>query len=86
MCSLCCGTSRAPTACHGCGYFKAPERPYGALPRYSTHEIGDSTELRDISFPVEATGVCRLDRDRHFAMQDAQAIAIFELPLASVDR
>ena len=40
----------------------------------------DSTELQDISFPVEA-GVCRLDRDRQFGMQDAQAIAIFELLL-----
>jgi len=80
VCSLCCGTSRAPTACHGCSYFKAPERRYGDLPRYSTQEMEDSTELQDISFPIEA-GVCRLDRDRQFGMQDAQAIAIFELLL-----
>ncbi len=80
VCSLCCGTSRAPTACHGCSYFKAPERRYGDLPRYSTQEMENSTELQDISFPVEA-GVCRLDRDRQFGMQDTQAIAIFELLL-----
>ena len=80
VCSLCCGTSRAPTACHGCGHFKAPERRYGDLPRYSTQEMEDSTKLQDISFPIEA-GVCRLDRDRQFGMHDAQAIAIFELLL-----
>ena len=45
VCSLCCGSSRAPTACRGCDYFKAPERRYGDLPRYSTQEMEDSTEL-----------------------------------------
>jgi hypothetical protein len=39
-----------------------------------------STLLQEISFPIEA-GVCRLDRERRFAMTDAQAIAIFELLL-----
>jgi hypothetical protein len=80
VCSLCCGTSRAPTACHGCGYFKAPERRYGDLPRYSTQEMDQSPELQALAFPVEAA-VCSLDRERHFTMQDAQAIAIFEVLL-----
>jgi hypothetical protein len=80
VCSLCCGTSRAPTACHGCGFYKAPVRRYGDLPRYSTQQMADSTELQGISFPVEA-GVCLLDRERQFALRDTQAIAIFELLL-----
>jgi hypothetical protein len=50
------------------------------LPRYSTQQMEDSTELQGISFPVEA-GVCLLDRERQFALQDAQAIAIFEILL-----
>jgi hypothetical protein len=80
VCSLCCGTSRALTACHGCSFYEAPERRYGELPRYSTKEMEDSTELREISFPVEAA-VCSLDRDHGFVLRDAQAIAIFELLL-----
>jgi hypothetical protein len=80
VCSLCCGTSRIPTACEGCTYYRAPERRYGDLPRYSAQEMGASAELRSISLPIEA-GVCQLDRERQFTMQDAQAIAIFELLL-----
>ena len=80
VCSFCCGTSREPTACCGCAFYKAPQRRYGDLPRYSTQEMEDSTELQEISFPVEA-GVCLLDRERQFALQDTQAIAIFELLL-----
>ncbi len=80
VCSLCCGTSRAPTACHGCSFYRAPERRYGDWPRYSTAEMEGSTELQKISFPVEAA-VCLLDRERRFALQDTQAIAIFELLL-----
>jgi len=80
VCSLCCGTSRAPTACHGCVFYKAPERRYSDLPRYSTQEMEDSTELQEISFPAEAA-VCLLDRERQFALQDTQAITIFEILL-----
>jgi hypothetical protein len=80
LCSLCCGTTRAPTVCHGCAYFKAPERRYCDLPRYSPREMEDSTELQEISFPVEA-GVCLLDREQQFGMLDAHAISIFELLL-----
>jgi len=80
VCSLCCGTSRQPTACDGCAFFKAPERRYDGLPRYSTQEMEDSTELQEISFPAEAA-VCLLDRERQFALQDTQAIAVFEVLL-----
>jgi hypothetical protein len=80
LCSLCCGTSRQPTACAGCSFYKAPERRYDGLPRYSPREMDQSTELQEISFPIEA-GLCSLDRERHFTMQDAQAIAVFELLL-----
>ena len=80
VCSLCCGTSRTPTACQGCSFYQAPERRYGELPRYSAKEMEESKELQEISFPVEAA-VCSLDRDRGFVLQDAQAIAIFELLL-----
>ena len=80
VCSRCCETSREATACAGCSFFKPPERRYGDLPRCSTQEMEGSTELQAIAFPVEAA-VCLLDRRRHFALQDAQAIAIFELLL-----
>lgn len=80
VCSLCCGTSREPGACHGCAFFKAPERRYDGLPRYSTQQMEDSTELQEISFPAEAA-VCSLDRERQFTLKDAQAIAIFEVLL-----
>jgi hypothetical protein len=40
----------------------------------------DSTELQEMSFPVEA-GVCLLDRERQFAMRDAEAITVFEILL-----
>lgn len=80
VCSLCCGTSREPTACHGCAFFKAPVRRYNTLPRYSTQEMVDTTYLQQIAFPVEAA-VCSLDRNRQFVLHDAQAIEIFEVLL-----
>lgn len=80
VCSLCCGTSRQPTACAGCAFFKTPERRYDGLPRYSTQEIEHSLDLQEIAFPVEAA-VCSLDRERHFALRDAQAIEVFEVLL-----
>lgn len=80
VCSVCCGTSRQPAACAGCAFFKAPERRYDGLPRFSTQQMEDSTELQEISFPVEAA-VCLLDRERHFELRDAEAITILEILL-----
>jgi hypothetical protein len=80
VCPLCCGTSRSPSACAGCDFFKPPRRRYNDLPRYSTKEMEDSRALQEISFPIEAA-VCSLDRARGYAMTDAQAIAVFELLL-----
>lgn len=80
VCSQCCGTSREPTACAGCAFYKAPSRKYDSLPRFSAGEMEDSTKLQEIAFPVEAA-VCSLDRQRGFKLTDAQAIEVLEVLL-----
>jgi len=80
ICSPCCGEIRAPAPCSGCGYWRPDERHYGNLPRFAPRDIEQSSKLRSIAFAVEA-GVCALDRRRDYAMDDAQAIAIFDVLL-----
>ena len=55
ICSPCCGTNRNHEQCRGCLYFfDVPKRNYKDIPRYSTQEMADSSELEQRASVIEA--------------------------------
>ena len=78
VCSLCCGTSRQPETCSGCGYYQPPKRDYNALERYSPEQMDRNPALQSVSLVIERA-IGTYDNMIEGQLKDDEAIIIYEL-------
>jgi len=76
ICSLCCGETRKPASCVGCGYYQKPKRKYNEVPAYSISEMDGNAELESHGNAIEGA-LCAYDKDN--ILKDSDAIKIVEL-------
>jgi len=80
ICSLCCGTSRSEDACMECAYYQKPKRKYNEVPKFTTIQMENDTQLSDYSNVIEGA-LCSYDIELENKLQDGDAIKILELLL-----
>lgn len=80
ICSLCCGTTRSEDECTGCSYFQKPKRKFNEIPRFTTSEMSNNSQLEDCSIVIEGA-LCSYDIELENKLQDRDAIKILELLL-----
>lgn len=74
ICSPCCGTQRNDEQCRGCLYFSnAPRRNYKAIPRYSTQEMADSSDLEQRASAIESA-LARLDQNQDLRDENIKSL------------
>lgn len=80
ICSLCCGTSRSEDACMECAYYQKPKRKYNEVPKFTTIQMENDTQLSGYSNVIEGA-LCSYDIELENKLQDGDAIKILELLL-----
>lgn len=80
ICSLCCGASRSEDACMDCSYYQKPKRKYNEVPKFTTTQMENDTQLSDYSNVIEGA-LCSYDMELKNKLQDGDAIKILELLL-----
>ncbi len=80
VCSLCCGTTRAPDGCGGCRFYQAPKRDYNAIKRYASADMDRNAALQSISLDIERA-LREYDNILENTLRDEEAITIYELLL-----
>jgi len=77
ICSLCCGNTRKPDLCLGCGFYQKPKRKYGDVPAYSVSEMDGNMELEAYGNAIEGA-LCSYDVENNNKVRDNDAIKIIE--------
>ncbi len=82
VCSVCCGETREAEHCQGCEFFRRrePRRNYADIPRFTTQQMDDDSNLQSYANTVEAT-LCLWDHYHGGALADDSAIRVIEMLL-----